>query len=71
MEKTKHWTARENKIYLNFLLENAHLFRYKSTRRVKQVYSLLSEKMGGIRTAAQCKSHHQKMKKATERGTIK
>lgn len=27
--------------------------------------------MGGKRTPSQCKSHHQKMKNATQKGTIK
>jgi len=61
----------EDKLYIKFLEENAHLFRYKSVRRVRQIFILLSEKMGKKKTPAQCKTHHQKMKNATERGTVK
>lgn len=31
----------------------------------------LSVMMGGKRTPNQCKSHHQKMQKATKNGTVK
>lgn len=30
----------------------------------------LSKKMGGVRTSIQCKSHHQKMQKATKNASI-
>lgn len=56
---------------MKFLEENADLFRYKSVRRVRQIFTLLSERMGRRRTPAQCKSHHQKMRTATDKGTIK
>lgn len=40
-------------------------------RRNIQIFTLLAERMKGRRSASQCKSHHQKMKNATEKGTIK
>lgn len=70
-KQTKRWTLEENKLYLNFLQSHAHLFQYKTVRRIRQVFIMLSEKMGGKRTPSQCKSHHQKMKNVTKKGTMK
>lgn len=56
---------------MKFLEENADFFRYESVRRVGQIFTQLSERMGRRRTPKQCKSHHQKMKKATSKGTLK
>jgi hypothetical protein len=57
---TGGWSARENQVYLQFMVENAQDFLTEKSRRKTKVFFRLS-KILRKRTPDQCRSHHQKL----------
>jgi hypothetical protein len=58
--KTGGWSARENHIYLSFMMQNTQDFMTEKSRRKTKVFYRLSKVMQK-RTPDQCRSHHQKL----------
>ncbi len=54
------WSLDENKIYLEFLIENHSDFQSEILRRKSRVFYRIS-KLLKKRTPDQCRSHHQKL----------
>lgn len=55
---------------MRFLQMNRKYFECENLRRTGKVFMHLSKIMNGTRSANQCKSHHQKMQKASKTGCI-
>ena len=68
--KLVRWSPQEDTVYIQFMLENMRSFESENLRRTGKVFMQLSKIMEATRTPNQCKSHHQKMQKATSSGTI-
>jgi len=54
------WSQEENYIYLEFLLNNIHIFEIQGMRKRSHIFMQMAKKLSK-RSPDQCRSHHQKM----------